>query len=230
MTTSAPTTQKMTKGRERMEKKQEPILIYGAGGQAKVVVDIVERGGSHRILGLLEDRPELWQQFVAGYPVLSSFDTLADDRWKGCKLILAVGDNAARRRLADGLTDSGREFTSAIHPSAQISRDITIGPGTVVMANAVINSGSIIGSHVIINTAATVDHDSTIGDFAHISPGVHLAGGVCVGSGAQIGIGANVIPGVNIGKWSVVGAGATVIKDLADFVTAVGSPAVPIRS
>ena len=39
-----------------MEKKQESILIYGAGGQARVVVDIVERGGSHRILGLLEDR------------------------------------------------------------------------------------------------------------------------------------------------------------------------------
>jgi len=83
----------------------------------------------------------------------------------------------------------------------------------------------VLGRHVIVNTGATIDHDCIVGDFAHIGPGVHLAGMVKVGAGAFLGIGSVVLPGLAIGEWSMVGAGAVVIRDVPDRVTAYGVPA-----
>ena len=207
----------------------ESVVIYGAGGHGRVIADVLERrSGSYRIVGFVDDQSELTGTLVAGYEVLGSIQDLrarADGQWH---LIVAIGGNETRQRLGDELTAAGVQFATAVHPSAQIGRDVTIGPGTVVMANAVINPGARIGAHVIVNTAATVDHDCVIGDFVHISPGAHLAGNVAVGRGSLVGVGASVVPGARVGSWTVVGAGAAVIQDLPDFVCAVGIPAVPI--
>ena len=80
-------------------------------------------------------------------------------------------------------------------------------------------------AQVIVNTGATIDHDCRIGDFAHLCPGVHLAGEVQVGEGCLLGMGTSVIPGRSIGSQTVVGAGAAVVTDLPEAVTAVGVPA-----
>jgi acetyltransferase-like isoleucine patch superfamily enzyme len=47
---------------------------------------------------------------------------------------------------------------------------------------------------------------------------------------AFLGIGAKVIPGVKIGAGTTVGAGAVVIEDLPENVTAVGVPARVIKA
>ncbi len=206
-----------------------PVLLYGAGGHAKVVADILERSARHTIVGVLDDREELWGGSFLGYRVLGGLKALTRKGQARTAIILAIGFNQARKRLAGELATLGWSFATAAHPSAQIGRDVTIGPGTVLMANSVVNPGSRIGAHVIINTGATVDHDCSIEDYAHICPGAHLAGGVSVGEGAQVGIGASAIESVRIGRWSVVGAGATVVRDIPERVTAVGTPAKPLE-
>lgn len=214
--------------------RQRRIAICGAGGHGRVVADVVTRSaGARRMHGFFDDRPELAGRRVAGYPVLGRIqDALRDALRDGVdfQLILGIGGNRARERLARIAEEAGFTFATAVHPSAQIGADVVIGPGTVVMANAAVNVGARIGLHVIVNTGATVDHDCAIDDFVHVSPGAHLAGGVAVARGAHIGIGACAIPGVRIGPWSVVGAGATVINDIPEGATVVGTPALPIRA
>jgi acetyltransferase EpsM len=206
------------------------VLLYGAGGHAKVVADIMERSARHSILGFLDDNEKRWGESFWGYHVLGGRNALArSGHAPDTAVILAIGANHARKRLAEELGALGWSFATAIHPSAQIGRDVTIGTGTVIMANAVVNPGTRIGSHVIINTGATVDHDCSIEDYAHVCPGVHLAGDVLVGEGAQVGIGASAIESTRIGRWSIVGAGATVVRDIPDHVTAVGTPARPFE-
>ncbi len=92
------------------------------------------------------------------------------------------------------------------------------------------NAGTVVGQHAIINTGCTIDHDCMIGNYAHISPGVNLAGGVAVGEGTHLGISSCVIPRCSIGDWSVVGAGAAVVRDIPSRCVAVGVPAKPIRT
>ena len=202
-----------------------PVVIYGAGGHGKVTADIVEQNRENLILGFVDDREDLWDMVFFGYRVLGGIEVLVRHETKGCNVILAVGDNALRRQLSQRIGELGYSFATAIHPSCRIGRDVEIGPGSVAMANVVINPSAKIGSHVIVNTAATVDHDCIIGDFSHISPGVHLAGNVVVEEGAHIGIGACAIPGIRIGQGSIIGAGAAVIHDVPAGVIATGIPA-----
>ncbi len=208
------------------------VLICGAGGHAKVVADVLRSGSPLvDVKGFLDDRVELHGTELCGLPVLGGLDeALNSAPVGGSALLIGIGDNRARERVAGKASQAGFKFATGIHASAQIGSEVEIGEGSVLMANVVVNASSVIGSHVIVNTSATVDHDCVVEDFSHISPGVNLAGGVTVGRGAHVGIGASVIPGVRIGEWSKVGAGAAVMADVPPFATVVGNPAESLRS
>jgi len=51
-----------------------------------------------------------------------------------------------------------------------------------------------------------------------------------LGKGTYVGIGALFKETINTGAWSVIGAGAVVIKDVAPGVTVAGIPARELRS
>lgn len=195
------------------------ILIIGAGGHAKVVADILQLQNIP-VLGYLDDNPARWGTQVLGKPILASLDRYHEFDVEG--MVIAVGDNHARKKIADQLK---AHWANAIHPRATVAPSAQLGKGVVIAAHAVVNPDAQIGDHVIINTGATVDHDCIIGDYAHIAPGVHLAGRVTVHAGALVGVGTAIIPQRIIGAWSVVGAGSVVIRDVPDNATVKGVPA-----
>ncbi len=80
-----------------------------------------------------------------------------------------------------------------------------------------------------VHTNVSVGHDTILEKLVNISPGASLAGDITVKEGADVGIGASVIQGLTIGKWSIVGANAAVVKDIPEYVTAVGVPAKVIK-
>ena len=206
------------------------VLIYGAGGHGKVVADILERQPEYRLAGFLDDNRELRGKEIFDYKVLGGLDTLRDLDPARYLIVAAVGDNRARRDLVAKLDALGCRYARAIHPSAQIARDVSIGPGSMIVARAVINPSSRIGSHVIVNTGAIIEHDCTIEDFVHISPATALAGNVSVGEASHIGMGCSILPGIRIGADCIIGAGAVVNRDIEFGVTAVGVPARPIKT
>ncbi len=205
------------------------LLIYGASGHAKVVLDAALRTNQYQLLGLLDDNLNSREASLHDIPLLEGEEALKQPEYQRCQLVVAVGANEVRERLAGRANELGYTFAIVVHPSAQLAQGATVGAGTVVLAGAVINTDAHLGGHVIVNTGATVDHDCVIESFAHLSPGVHLAGGVTVGRLAHIGIGASAIPGVTIGEGSIIGAGAAVVHDIPAHVTAVGVPARIIK-
>ena len=191
------------------------MYLYGAGGHAKVIIEILEFLNI-KVEGLYDDNPDIKE--IMGYRVLGSLD---DNIILDVPLIVTIGNNYTRKKVV--LKYPGC-FGNATHPSSVISNRVKIGSGTVVMGNVVVNSGTTIGSHVILNTACSIDHDCYISDFSHISPHTCLNGGVSVGEGSHIGSGAVVIPNIKIGKWCVIGAGSVIIRDVPDNSTVVGNP------
>jgi sugar O-acyltransferase (sialic acid O-acetyltransferase NeuD family) len=193
----------------------EKVTLYGASGHCKVIIDILELQGV-AIAAVLDDNPDLTQ--ILNYPI----NRPSDEKYTQCKnVIFSIGNNIVRKNFSD---KKNCTFALAIHPSAVISKNATVNEGTVVMASVVINPGTFIGKHCIINTRAVIEHDCIIADFVHISPNVSLAGNVQVMEGAHVGIGASVIQGVKIGKWSTIGAGAVILKDVPDYAVVVGNP------
>lgn len=192
------------------------FFLYGAGGHAKVVFDVL-RSRSVKVDCVCDDCAASAE--FCGVPVIRGDDAPAGTA------IVAVGKNEARRNIVEKLRARGNVAfaAAAVHASAAVSPDAEIGSGTVVMPGALVNAGTRIGEHVIVNTGASVDHDCRIGDFAHISPHATLCGNVSVGSGTWIGAGTVVIQGVSVGKNCLVGAGSVVAKDIPDNSFACGN-------
>jgi sugar O-acyltransferase (sialic acid O-acetyltransferase NeuD family) len=204
-----------------------PLLVIGAGGHARVVVDVAEKQGRYRVAGLLDDRPGLAGTQFMGYPVLGGRDVLRRDDLPSHAFV-AIGAPLARQAWQQYLEEHGYQIATLVHPSAQVGREVALDGGTVLMAGAIVNSGSHIGRGVIVNTAASVDHDCEVGDFAHIAPGARLAGGVHVGARAHVGIGSCVLQNIPVGDDAIVGGGAAVVRAVPAGVTVVGVPAQPL--
>lgn len=203
------------------------VIIIGAGGHAQVTADILQRVKKKykiQLVGFLDDNQDLHGKEIFDLTVLGNIDKLSNISHES--LIIAIGDNHTRMNFYKPLKTRGEEIVTAIHPSAVIAPNVTIGQGSMICAGVVITPGCVIGNNVILNTGCTIDHHNQIADHAHIGPGVHTGGNVSVGKGTLVGIGATVAPGCTIGDWSIVGAGAVVVqKSFPDRALLVGVPA-----
>jgi len=203
------------------------VVVYGAGGQARVLLELMDRAGISPIAGLVDDNPDFHGTKIDGVVVLGPIDRLPGliRVHRIHRAVIAIGDNVDRQKFADHARGLGLRLPVLIHPHAYVSPAAKLGDGSVVMAGAVVATHVRMGELGIVNTRASIDHDCTIGDYVHIAPGVNLAGGVTVGNGAFIGVGASVLPGLCIGDNSIIGAGAVVIRYVPSHCTVVGNPA-----
>lgn len=206
------------------------LIIFGAGGHGRVVLDILQQARQHKPVGFIDNNINLRGRRVDGLPVLGDLEALPDLHARGIRAaVVAIGDNGVRRAMADALDQHGFELVCAIHPSAQLAGNASIGRGVVIAAGALVCAHCQIGDYAILNTGCIVDHESMIGTAVHICPGVRLAGHVTVESGAFVGIGATVVQNVRVGFEAVIGAGAVVTRDVGPMSTVVGVPARPVR-
>jgi sugar O-acyltransferase (sialic acid O-acetyltransferase NeuD family) len=204
-----------------------PIVIWGAGGHAKIVTEILEMDGGWDIAGYLDATdPERWGTVFEGYPILGGLEALGQLRQRGiAHVALAIGDNRARRRVGEASQTGGIELVTAIHPHSCVSAKSVLGRGVVCAAGSIVGPASVISEGVIVNTGAMIDHDCKLGPYSHVAPGAKLAGHVEVGAGAWIGLGASVLENLRIGEMAIIGAGAVVTRDLPGNVVAFGVPA-----
>ena len=208
----------------------DDVVIIGAGGHGKVVLDILTAEGKYRPVGFVDNNPSLLDSYVCGLPVLGPINALPRlKRQRIRHAIVAIGDNRQRLSQVPEIDAAGIMLVNAVHPTAFVSPRAKLGRGVVVAPKACVIVDARIGDVAIVNTAAVVDHECDVGDGAHVCPGAILAGRVRVGRGAFIGIGAQVIQCRNVGEFAVVGAGAAVIEDVPDGATAVGVPARVVK-
>jgi UDP-perosamine 4-acetyltransferase len=209
----------------------EDVVIIGAGGHGKVVLDILQAEGKYRPVGFVDNNPSLLDSYVCGLPVLGPINALPRlKRQRIHHAIIAIGDNRQRMKQRAELEAGGFELVNAVHPTAFVSPRATLGRGVVVGPRASVVTEAKIADLAIVNTAAVVDHECEVGEAAHVAPGAILAGRVRVGRGAFIGIGAQVIQCRTVGAFATVGAGAAVINDVPDGVTVVGVPARVVKA
>jgi len=207
------------------------LVIIGAGGHGRVVLDVLRSMGRFHVLGFIDADSGKSGGEVMGVPILGPIHLLQKLRKQDVRgAIVAIGDNRIRKTYADQVLESGLELINAIHPSAVISQTAKIGRDVLVAAGGIIGTEALISDDVIINTGAVVDHECQIARAAHIGPAAALAGRVEVGEAAFIGIGAKVVPCMKIGAHAIVGAGAVVIEDVPAGATVAGVPARVIRA
>lgn len=200
------------------------LLILGASGHGKVVVEIANLMKQWDEIAFLDDNQELKE--VNGYKVIDRLRNYKLYREEYENAFVAIGNNIFRMDLIENLLEEGFKIPVLIHPFTAISSDVQIDKGTVVMAGAVINTNTVIGKGCIINTSSSIDHDCILEDGVHISPGVHIGGTVNIGKCTWVCIGSSISNNIIIGKNAIIASGAAVTKDVPDNVMVAGVPAI----
>jgi sugar O-acyltransferase (sialic acid O-acetyltransferase NeuD family) len=209
----------------------QPIAIFGTGGLGREVHELIEDLNldqpTYEIIGFLDGNASLHGELVHDLPVLGDASWL--EGRPGVAVAMGVGNPAAKVRITREVRQNGGLIPSLIHPSAHIGRRVVIGEGTIVCAGTIATTDVTISELVTLNLDITIGHDSIIHDYVTVAPGAHISGNVNIGEGADLGTGTTIIQGVTLGEWSIIGAGASVVRDVPANVTAVGVPAKVIK-
>ena len=210
-----------------MSIESKEVLLIGAGGHAKVVYDTLCCIDPSLHIHVRDDNPTLEDhRFFDLCIKVPSFP----DSNSPIPVHIAIGNNAARKKVAKQFLEYGYKLLSVVHPTSSVSPHAQVAEGVLIAAHSVIGPSAVVGEGVIVNNGAIIDHDCTVAPWAHLGPNASLGGDVTVREGAFIGAGAVVLPGVKIEGWSTVGAGAVVTRNVAAHTVVMGIPARESRS
>lgn len=203
------------------------ILLIGAGGHCKVILDLLLLGKEYEIAGLIDARSRPGLK-VSGVSVIGTDNDLPRFLKSGIKhcfiAIGSAGDPYLRVKLYDFVKKLGFVLPNLISPYALVSTHVVLGEGNYIAPGVFINAGTKIGDNCILNTGAIIEHDCKVGSFVHISPGSLLSGGVTVEDQAHIGAGSIIIQNLKVGKSAIIGAGSVVVEDIRKGAVAYGNP------
>ncbi len=205
----------------------DDVLLYGAGGHARSIRAVLRHLPGMRPVAVLDDAPS-GGDFM-DLPLLPA-DRLLAGALDCRRVILAIGDNRARRDVHDRLRAArpDLEFPAVVAASAIVDPTAQLGAGTVVFERAIVNACADVGAGCIVNTASVVEHDCRLGDFASVAPGAVMAGRAALGALAALGANGTIIDKVTVGDAATIGAGGVAVADLPGGETYVGIPARPL--
>jgi len=201
------------------------IWVYGAGGHARVVYELIESSKAFEVVGFIDDDETRAGEVFLDYELITNMSNFekANSEINVGNVFLAIGNDEMREKIAVKIKNY--EFPTVIHSTAIISSEVNIGCGTVIMPGVVIEPGVNIGEHCIINNGAIIGHGSRIGDFCHISGNAVVSGEVVVGKGSLVAIGSCITPQVNVGEYCIIGAGSVISRNVPDGAKMMGNPA-----
>jgi sugar O-acyltransferase (sialic acid O-acetyltransferase NeuD family) len=196
------------------------LLIFGAGGHAKAIMDMVKQMDNYSIAGILDDDKLLTGRQVLDIPVLGTRALFPNLIGQGVKLaangVGGILDIHVRIKVFEALEGAGFSFPALIHPHATVEPSAKVEQGVQVFANAYVGSEAFLHPRCMVNTNAVVSHDCVIGAYTHIAPGALLAGHVHVGARTLVGMGVTTAIGVRIGDGVRIGNGAIILADVPD--------------
>lgn len=204
-------------------------VIYCAGEQARVLLDILQRCDDDEEVVLIDDDDSRHGERIDGVEVSGGSRMLERLSPDEDRCLVAYGQPGdTRTAIARRIANAGFSFFSAIDPEATVSSTAVVGDGVTVNAQTYLGPGVEIADHVLVDSAVNVSHDTHLERGVTVTPNASIAGNSIVRKNAYVGTGATIVDHVTVGAGAIVGAGATVTEDIAPEATVVGTPARPI--
>ena len=209
------------------------IVIFGGGYHANVCIDIIEKEGKYRIVGIIDSMADIGSNLF-GYTVIGRQQEIKElsAKYNIEAGLIAIGENYARKKVRDEIITIIPEFVfiNAVHPTVSIGRNTKLGVGIVLTAGVIVSPECVISDFCILNTGAQLEHNCFMGEFSHLSAGSVTGGVVRIGKFSTITLNVTIVDRIDIGENTVVGSGAVVLKSLPDNVLAYGNPAKIIKT
>ena len=196
--------------------KNKKIIIIGAGGHSKSLINLIISTNKFKIIGLIDN--QVGNKKVLNYPILGSDKDLIKYYKKGVRYCaIGIGQIKSpyiRIKLFNILKKNGFKIPTIISKTSNYFKDSEIGEGTQIFHNTFINSNVKIGNNCIINSGSIIEHDVEISNNCHISTGAIINGGVKIGTDTFIGSGSIIKNDIQIGKGCTIGMGMIIKKKI----------------
>ena len=153
------------------------IVLIGGGGHCRSCIDVIESAREFKIAGIVEQPGK--NKSILGYPVLGCDGDLEKLKTRYEYALITIGQMGSsmlRQKIFHQLKKLGFALPAVVSSLAHVSIHASLGEGTIVMHQALVNAGARIGRNCILNTKCLVEHDAIIGDHTHISTGAVLNG------------------------------------------------------
>lgn len=208
------------------------IVIYGASGHGKMVVDIILKNNNYNLIGFIDSYKPV-NTTVYGHKVIGNLDAFSVliKKFNIEGIVIGIGDNELRLHIYKNIIKIAPkiDFVPIIHPSAILAEDVLVPEGSVIMAGAIVNANAKIGKFCILNSKASLGHDSTMKDFSSLASGATVAGNVSIGYCSSISLSASISQGLCIGDHTIVGGCSLVLKSIGNKKLAFGVPINTIK-
>ena len=194
------------------------ILLIGGGGHCRSCIDVIEAEGKYIIAGIV-CQPRGDREPVLGYEVLGDDEDLPKLLKKYPNALITVGQIKnvnVRVKLFQQVHRLGFELPTIISPRAYVSKNASLGIGTIVMHDALVNIGAKIGNNCILNTKSLVEHDAIVADHCHISTSSVINGGTMIREKTFVGSNTITKEYLTVGKNSIIGGGLRVVSDVPE--------------
>ena len=196
---------------------QKHLIILGAKGGAKMVIDAINSCGEYKVFGLLDDTISVGEK-VFSIDVLGKFsliDELINNGFINFVFAFGIIENRKKRfKLFTTMKKKGAKFANIVHKKAIVEDSVKMGEGNVILAGANVGSAVEMGDLNYINNSSVISHDSVIHNNVHVAPGAVLASSIELGSHSLIGMNSTLFYGIKIGENVVVNNGIVVNNDI----------------
>jgi sugar O-acyltransferase (sialic acid O-acetyltransferase NeuD family) len=202
------------------------IVVFGAGDIARLAHFYFSTDSEHDVVAFTVDATYRQADSFDGLPLVD-FHRVAE-----CypptlyKMFVALsyakmnGVRAAKYAEAKAL---GYELVSYVSSRCAFLAADPPGDNCFILEDNTVQPFVRIGNDVTLWSGNHIGHDSTIGDHCFISSHVVVSGHVHVHRHCFIGVNATLRNAITVGEYSLIGAGAVIMKDTAPRSVYIGS-------
>lgn len=188
------------------------VIIYGLGSLAEYVAYAIENDSENEVMGFTVASDFLPKDKEKhGLPIIAFEEIETSHPPSTYFMFIAVGENAARKRIYDLAVSKGYGLISYVSSKAVVWNNLQIGDNVFISEDTGIQPFVKIGNNNIL-IGPRVGHHSSIGDDCLLSC-CYLAGKVRIGNGVFIALNAMIKQGVTVADHNIIGMGCAMVND-----------------
>lgn len=193
------------------------ILIYGTGGFADIVSDLIKHLGRNTAGYILDDAYASSDSYNQ-LPVipLSRLKEYSTEKYSVAIGFIGRKMFTQRSEKFELIRSLGYELENLIHPSVVMSTD-NIGIGNIIFEGCILCYGVKMGDGNIMWPRAIVNHDGVVGSFNTLSACMSTSGGTIIGNHCFLGNNSTYNNRIVIADYTFVGAGTYIAHSTEEY-------------